>query len=236
MEKSLKFILACLLLPALGGSLHFTIKLLGDAAAMDSRPWANAAWFGAGFITWLACFFTLPRPQKLYVWGHELTHALAVWLSGGKVLGFKIGKSGGAVISDKTSVWIVLAPYIFPLYPFLIGVIWFLVVWLQPAAHAYEPLFLFLWGVVWSFHISFTLSIMRTEQTDFSSQGYLFSFIIIFLFNWWILLVLLWMGLGVYGPGQGFLVGGRILMEDYARLGRWLADAVFFIVSKFQKT
>jgi hypothetical protein len=39
----------------------------------------------AGVALWLLLYNTLPRPMWLYVFGHELTHALCAWCFGAKV-------------------------------------------------------------------------------------------------------------------------------------------------------
>ena len=56
----------------------------------------------------------------LYVFGHELTHALWVWLMGGRVSRFRVGRDGGHIVTDKNNFWIALAPYFFPLYSLLV--------------------------------------------------------------------------------------------------------------------
>lgn len=219
--RLLKFFIACALLPALGSSLHFGVQFFSDASALKTWPWVKVTWFGGGFITWLIVYMSFSRPTRLYILGHELSHAIAVWLSGGKVSKMKIKKRGGHVVANKMSMWIALAPYILPLYPLIVGVSWIISLWFWPHLRHYEWAFLFLWGVVWSFHLCFTFSVMKTDQSDFASQGYFFSFTIIFLCNWWILITLLWMGLGVYGFSEGMLKMWQILAADYTRLGQW---------------
>ena len=70
--------------------------------------------FSLGVVLWMVAFFGLPRPQWLYVFGHELTHALCVTLLGGKVHRFHVGSKGGHVLSDRTNTLIALAPYFLP--------------------------------------------------------------------------------------------------------------------------
>ena len=41
--------------------------------------------FSLGAVLWLIAFFGLSRPVLIYVFGHELTHALWVWFMGGRV-------------------------------------------------------------------------------------------------------------------------------------------------------
>jgi hypothetical protein len=201
--KFCKFIAALLLLPALWGSVHFLFGFLVDATAGAAWPVVPTACFAAGFGLWVLFYFTGPRPMALYVFAHELSHALAVWLSGGRVSRFKVGAKGGQVVADKTSALIVLAPYLLPLYPVVLGLSWALVVWVQPSWEQAEGLFLFLWGVSWGFHYTFTGSVLKTSQSDFSSQGYFFSFVVIALGNVLLIVGLLWIWLRIYGWGEG---------------------------------
>ena len=55
----------------------------------------------------------------LYVFGHELTHAIWTWLMGGKVSQFRVSRVGGYVVTDTNNFWISLAPYFFPIYSIL---------------------------------------------------------------------------------------------------------------------
>ena len=78
-----------------------------------------------------------------------------------------------------------------------------MVVWVQPSWEQAEGLFLFVWGVSWGFHYTFTGSVLKTSQSDFSSQGYLFSFVVIALGNVLLIAGLLWIWLRIYGWGEG---------------------------------
>ena len=46
-------------------------------------------------------FFGLPRPLWIYVFGHELTHALWVWMMGGRVSKFHVSSDGGHIIIEQ---------------------------------------------------------------------------------------------------------------------------------------
>jgi hypothetical protein len=65
-------------------------------------------------------FLLLPKPMWIYVFGHELTHALWTWLFGGQVKKMKVSSAGGHVVVSKTNFVIALAPYFFPLYAALV--------------------------------------------------------------------------------------------------------------------
>jgi hypothetical protein len=175
-------------------------------AAVHHRFWASEEFwfFGLGAVLWVITFFGLPRPLVLYVFGHELTHALWVWMMGGRVSAFRVTREGGHIVSDKHNIWIALAPYFFPLYS--IAVI---------AAYGagtlfcnMEPYHRWLYaliGVTWAFHVSFTLWMIPKGQTDLTYYGTFFSLVIIYLMNLGVLTVLLiiasphvtWRGFGL---------------------------------------
>ena len=72
---------------------------------------------GGGAACWVVIYLLLPKPMWIYVFGHELTHALWVWLFGGSVKKFKVTSDGGHVIVDKTNFLIALSPYFFRSMP-----------------------------------------------------------------------------------------------------------------------
>ena len=112
-----KFIVALFLLP-ICAVLSQTFFTVFARATVTQRLWAGEEFwfFSLGAVLWLIAFFGLPRPMLLYVFGHELTHALWVWLMGGRVSRFRVGREGGHIITDQNNFWIALAPYFFPLY------------------------------------------------------------------------------------------------------------------------
>ena len=123
----------------------------------------------------------------IYVFGHELTHALWTWLFGGKVKRFKVTANGGHVVISKSNFLIVLAPYFFPLYVVLL-VLSFALGHLLFGWERGQPWFHLLVGAAYAFHITLTWHILQTRQSDITSQGYLFSAVVIFLGNITVLL------------------------------------------------
>src|SRR6201984_2652836 len=79
----LKFVFAIFLLPVCA-ILTQTFFTVFARATMTQRLWAaQEFWFfSLGALLWLIAFIGLPRPVLLYVFGHELTHAIWVWLMG----------------------------------------------------------------------------------------------------------------------------------------------------------
>src|SRR6266571_1043727 len=86
-------------------------------ATIHQQLWAGAEFwfFTLGAVLWLIAFFGLPRPVIIYVFGHELTHVLWVWLMGGRVSKFRVSGEGGHIVTNRTNFLIALDPYFFPL-------------------------------------------------------------------------------------------------------------------------
>src|SRR5689334_20519577 len=118
----------------------------------------------------------------IYVVGHELTHALWTWLSGGQVKSIKATSQGGHVVVSKTNFLIALAPYFFPLYATIVVVVYAIghLIWNWAPYVVWFHLAL---GAAYAFHVTLTIHILQTEQTDITQQGYLFSAVVIFLGN-----------------------------------------------------
>ena len=88
------------------------------SAALEGAFWKTPEFwfFNLGMALWLIAFWGLPRPVRLYVFGHEMTHALFVYLCGGRVEEFKVTGAGGHVVTDKNNMLISLSPYFVPFY------------------------------------------------------------------------------------------------------------------------
>jgi hypothetical protein len=182
--KWLKFIIAILLLPFCFGAA----VALGRVLSYTGR--AETIWIAllAGAGCWIAVFLLLPKPMRLYVFGHELTHVLWTWLFGGRVRKFKAGARGGYVIITKTNFLIALAPYFFPVYVVIVLAIFAIGHWLWN----WRDYFVFchlLVGAAYAFHVTLTFHILKTRQSDITSQGCLFSAVVIFLGNVLVLLI-----------------------------------------------
>ena len=176
--------IAILLLPVCAGAAESLWRVLRASGGADTT-WVP---FLAGVACWVVIFLLLPKPMWIYVFGHELTHALWTWLFGGRVRKFKATSSGGHVVISKTNFLIALAPYFFPLYAVIVVAVF-------TAGHliwdwrGFLPWFHLTVGAAYAFHVTLTAEILKTRQTDITSQGYLFSGVVIFLGNISVLLV-----------------------------------------------
>ncbi len=161
-------------------------------ATVTQRLWAGEEFwfFSLGVVLWLIAFFGLPRPLVVYVFGHELTHALWVLLMGGRVSKFEFGRDGGHILTTKNNFWIALTPYFFPLYSLLVlGV--YGVASLFFDVQPYGRLLYAAVGVTWAFHFTFTIWMIPKSQSDLTDQGTFFSLVVIYLMNLLILSVML---------------------------------------------
>src|SRR5262245_41078536 len=151
---------------------------------------ADTIWVAAvsGAACWLVIYLLLPKPMWVYVFGHELTHALWTWLLGGRVKKFKASSQGGHVVVTKSNFIIALAPYFFPFYAMVVVAVFAVGqrVWnWQP----YVVWFHLLVGAAYAFHLTLTWHILKGRQTDITQHGYLFSAVVIFLGNLSVLLI-----------------------------------------------
>ena len=189
--KWVKFIFAIFLLP-MCSVLTQTFFTVFARATVTQRLWTGEEFwfFSLGAVLWLIAFFGLPRPLLIYVFGHELTHALWVWLMGGRVSQFRVGPDGGHVVTSKANFWIALAPYFFPIYSILtIGIYGGLSLFLN--MQPYGRLLYAVVGATWAFHFTFTCWMIPKNQTDLTGQGTFFSLVVIYLMNLSLLSVML---------------------------------------------
>ena len=216
--KWVKFIIAIFLLP-ICAVLTQTFFTAFARATIAQRLWtAEEFWFfSLGAVLWFIAFFGLPRPVILYVFGHELTHALWVWLMGGRVTRFRVGRQGGHIVTDRTNFWIALAPYFFPLYSIL-AIALYGAVSLFVNVRPYGQLLYAIIGVTWAFQFTFTCWMILKNQSDLSDHGTFFSLVVIYLMNLVLLTVML-----ILASLQITLVGfGRDLLINLGGFAEWV--------------
>jgi hypothetical protein len=215
--KWLKFFLAILLLPVCAGAAGALLRVLQASGQADTF-WVALA---GGAACWIAIYLFLPKPMWIYVFGHELTHAIWVWLCGGQVKKFKASAKGGHVIVTKDNFLIALAPYFFPLYATLVvaafatgNLIWNL--------RPYLVWFHLLLGAAYAFHVTLTCHVLKTSQSDITSHGYLFSVVVIFIGNIAILLV----GIPLLAAQLSVLAALRWWAQDTTLIINWLSKGL----------
>jgi hypothetical protein len=217
-----KFVVAVFLLPFCG-ILSQTFFTAFTRATVTQGLWAGEEFwfFSLGALLWIISFFGLPRPVVVYVFGHELTHALWVWLMGGRVSRFRVGRQGGHIVTNRTNFWIALAPYIFPLYSVLVILVYgalSIFYNMQP----YGRLLYALIGITWAFHLTFTCWMIPKNQTDLSDHGTLFSLVVIYLTN----LALLCVMLILASRQTTFASFGSDFVVNFANFAHWIVELI----------
>lgn len=181
--KAIKFFIALLLLPAAAGIGRAFWHLVVESSA---RHWWGIEfffpWLMGGAILGGGVLFFFPVPVRTYVAGHELTHALWAKMCGGKVKAIHIKADSGYVISDCSNFLVTLAPYIFPFYAWLA---WCVFAAAQLFYHdpSIQKAGWVVIGMALAFHFYFLGRVMFTRQSDFKSQGYFFSYVVILIGN-----------------------------------------------------
>ncbi|MDD4932219.1 MAG: hypothetical protein PHO89_01975 [Methylacidiphilaceae bacterium] len=230
LAKIFKFLLALSALPLLAGELLFLKELL--ESYLRERSWLTVpvASFGGGLLLWSLVCFAWKVPQRPYIFAHELTHALAVYLHGGKVSGFRVGSRSGSVRCNRSNLWIVLSPYVVPFYLLLWLGLWTIVDFYRPI-RSYQWLLYGGTGFTWGFHLFFTVEAVHREQPDLHVEGWFFSLVVIAGLNLFILAALLGF-LSPFWPVSRFLSRfGDDLFFCYRLCGEGLAAAVSWIGS-----
>lgn len=197
-SRMVKFALALALVPVcIGmtlGAREFFAGSWGRLAG--ARHLFNWFLYGAGSFALLAMLMW--RPVVVYVFGHELMHALATWMCLGKVSKFGASANGGQVASSKSNTLIRLAPYCVPLYALLVGGAYLLVSrWWRPLGGQVHWV-VFALGFFYAFHVGFTLWSLRRDQPDLKPDGWVFSLVVIYLAN-----------MAIFALMMGFVLGGN---------------------------
>jgi hypothetical protein len=217
MARWLKALVAVFLLPPCVGAFQTLARVISASGGMATF-WLP---FLCGAACWVVVFWLLPRPMWLYVFGHELTHALAAWLCGGRVKRMRVSARGGHVLVSKTNWWVTLAPYFVPIYVVLVLVGFGLGHLLWGWGRHPEWLYLFL-GAAYAFHVTLTWQVLQTRQPDITSQGWFFSLVIIVLGN--LLVPMLGLGLLTGAVPLGTVLGWW--WQETARVWLWLSRVI----------
>jgi len=116
---------------------------------------------------------------------------------------------------------IALAPYFFPLYAIVVVAIFALghLIWNW---QGYLPFFHLAVGAAYAFHITLTCHVLRTQQSDITSQGWLFSAVIIFLGNVGVLLL----GIPLLTAKVGILNSLGWWLESTGMVLHWLQRVI----------
>ena len=190
MANFLRFLIGLAFLPLCWGVSRAFLDALLIAAGTTGWLSVEAVSLLGGIAAFAMSWFAISHPVRMYVLGHELTHALWGLLFGARPSDVRVSASGGSVRLTKSNMLITLAPYFFPFYTFLVIIV-ALVTYAFFRPLPYLPLWLFLIGFTWSFHVLFTLETLGQRQPDVKLYGRIFSWTFIFIVN--VAIVLVWL-------------------------------------------
>lgn len=179
----LRFLFAVAAVPLACGLTLAFVDVLRNLPAPDGAVVAPGVLAVlAGMVAQLLLGLLLPIPSGVYVLGHELTHAMCGLFFGARVSNLRVAATGGSVTLSKSNVWITLAPYVFPFYTVLVGLV-ALVTRGFVSPLPWPCAWLFAVGFTWGFHCFFTVRSLLQEQPDIEEYGRVFSYVFIWAFN-----------------------------------------------------
>lgn len=183
------------LLRILGGLLLLPLCVITTATLFENvtdpfftgRFWRTDVfiYFTVGFVLHIGWFFSHFFQNTflyLYVLGHELTHALFVYLCFGYVSDIRVGVDGGHIVTNKSNLLIALSPYFIPFWSIVVLAVAAPISLMVRFPGQDQALFL-LMGSTWSFHLFWTLWIIPRDQPDLKENGTFLSLSIIYLAN-----------------------------------------------------
>ena len=214
LKRLLGLLIVAALLPALAA---YTRAFALFLAAVPVVTAAQVA-FLVGTTLYLACHTMVGKPTRAYVFGHELMHAMATWVSGGQVKAFKVSAKGGSVAGTKANLLIALAPYLIPAYSVLAALIYVILGWFMETRR-FALWFYGVLGATLAFHFAFTVEFVKTKQPDLIQNGRLFSLAIIY----WVNLACVALAVALVTPPMRFT---DYLMDGYIESVGWYTALV----------
>lgn len=177
-KKFFNLLVAIILFPA---CLAVTINIYNQLAGIKNFN-RSQVYFLWGLVSYLVFHIIFYRPDRFYILGHETMHAVAAIFSGGKVKSIKVSKTGGQTTTNKTNLFINLAPYFFPVYTVILAIFYFLAGFIFDVTR-FTSLFMFLVGFTLCFHVVLTVDFLKVKQPDLVRSGYIFSLFLIYIVN-----------------------------------------------------
>ena len=167
MRKGIKLFVALLLLP----TAFFVVAATIGASLYVLKDFQVAVGLLAGAALYCVIHFGGYKFERMYVWGHETTHAIAAVLCGFRVHSITVNKDSGNVKMDKMNAAVVLAPYFVPLYAIATGLI-YVGIDLFLYASPYRAIFVFIIGFFMAFHFVQTFqTLWEVDQPDLLMAG-----------------------------------------------------------------
>ncbi len=133
-------------------------------------------------LSWFLLGIANERLLYLYVLGHEMTHAMFVYVCGGRISAIHFSTEGGYVMTNKSNILIALSPYFVPFWSaVLISLHGFVSLWANIPGGGL--ILTGLLGFTWTFHIFWTVWMIPKDQPDLKENGTFLSLMLIIFAN-----------------------------------------------------
>ena len=177
-KKLLKIIIGIILIPV---DIFLVVNFCKEITDIPMLSAAQAMFF-YGIAAYTAVHIFIIKPDFLYVFGHESTHALTAKLFGGKIFDFKVSSKGGSVKTDKANTTVALTPYMIPFYTIAVFLVYLCISFFRDVK-PYTGYFIFALGVTLAFHLVQTAEHLRQKQSDIVKSGYVFYMPLVIFVN-----------------------------------------------------
>lgn len=194
--RILRFIISILLIPV---CVIITISFYEGILTIKDIS-ASGLYFILGALLYSMMHLLLFRLDFLYIFGHETMHAFATFCSGGKASNMKVSNKEGSVKTTTPNFFVMLAPYLVPLYTVVIAVLYFILSFFIDITK-YSGAFIFLIGFTLMMHLAYTAESIRGKQSDLIKTGYLSSISFIYIFN----LIIVFLIISLFFQGASFV-------------------------------
>lgn len=194
--RILRFIISILLIPVCAIA---TISFYNGVSTIKDVS-ESGLYFILGALLYSMVHLLLFRLNFLYIFGHESMHALATFCSGGKTSNMKVSSKEGSVKTTTPNFFVMLAPYLIPVYTVIIAALYFISSFFIDITK-YSGIFIFLIGFTLMLHLAYTAESIRGKQSDLIKTGYLSSISFIYIVN----LVIVFLIISLFFQGASFV-------------------------------
>jgi hypothetical protein len=184
MKKIILFLFALLGLPLVWVLVKSLLEALAFEAVEGDFLTAGRIAFAVGCVVMTVLYAWKGQAwQILYIFAHEMTHALVGVLFFARIHKVSVKMTGGFVQLSKSNLLITLAPYCVPFYLLMVVIFYGIVQWFVPGILPFW-VWAFLFGVTTAFHVWYTANaLLSVSQPDTHEYGRFFSWWFIVMMN-----------------------------------------------------
>ena len=186
LKRLFHWVIGIFLIPLCFITVITLIKESGEDRILETIWYStNLVCFVAGallMLSWFVLGIANDQLLYLYVLGHEMTHAMFVYVCGGRISAIHFSTEGGYVMTNKSNILIALSPYFIPFWSaVLISLHGFISLWADIPGGGL--ILTGLIGFTWTFHIVWTVWMIPKDQPDLKENGTFLSLMLIIFAN-----------------------------------------------------